>query len=173
MNGQKEVWLRGELIHGLSPFLQPVADALLQAEEEIERSMNSFSGKLLWKKYAGCACVGFHLRHICGFVDRLLTYAEKKSLSEEQLSYLKKEELPDDATVQQLVIQLKENIGFAIERLKHLPESTLLEPRKVGREGLPSTVIGLCMHAGEHTTRHTGQLLVTAKVLSATDKENQ
>jgi uncharacterized damage-inducible protein DinB len=35
----------------------------------------------------------------------------------------------------------------------------------VGRAKLPSTVLGLLFHAAEHTQRHVGQLLVTAKVV--------
>jgi uncharacterized damage-inducible protein DinB len=39
--------------------------------------------------------------------------------------------------------------------------------RFVGRAKLPSTVLGLLVHAAEHTMRHTGQLLVTVQVLRA------
>jgi uncharacterized damage-inducible protein DinB len=35
----------------------------------------------------------------------------------------------------------------------------------VGRKQTPSTVVGLLFHAAEHTMRHTGQLLVTVRVL--------
>jgi len=36
----------------------------------------------------------------------------------------------------------------------------------VGRQQIPSTVIGLLVHAAEHTMRHLGQLLVTVKILT-------
>ena len=34
---------------------------------------------------------------------------------------------------------------------------------------IPTTVIGLLFHAVEHTMRHTGQLLVTAKIVVSGD----
>jgi uncharacterized damage-inducible protein DinB len=40
----------------------------------------------------------------------------------------------------------------------------LLKERKVGRAGLPATVLGLLVHAAEHTTRHVGQAMTTALV---------
>ena len=43
--------------------------------------------------------------------------------------------------------------------------ATLLEPRGVGRKRLPSNVLGLLFHAAEHTQRHVGQLVTTAKVV--------
>ena len=39
----------------------------------------------------------------------------------------------------------------------------LTDVRGVGRAQVPSTLIGVLVHAAEHTTRHLGQLLVTAK----------
>ncbi len=56
-------------------------------------------------------------------------------------------------------------IEVFIQQLKETKEATLTEPREVGRAKLPSTVMGLLFHAAEHTMRHTGQLLVTVKVL--------
>ena len=53
----------------------------------------------------------------------------------------------------------------SIEQLQQTDESTLTEMRGVGRKQIPSTVIGLLVHAAEHTMRHTGQLMVTIKVL--------
>jgi uncharacterized damage-inducible protein DinB len=46
-----------------------------------------------------------------------------------------------------------------------MEDRLLTEHRAVGRAQLPSTVLGLLFHAAEHTMRHTGQLLVTAKVV--------
>ena len=41
-----EYWLRGPLI-GISPFLQPIAHALLQAREEVNELLTGFSEELL------------------------------------------------------------------------------------------------------------------------------
>ena len=43
----------------------------------------------------------------------------------------------------------------------------LLDHRGVGRAQLPSNVLGLLFHAAEHSTRHSGQLITTAKILAA------
>jgi hypothetical protein len=48
--------------------------------------------------------------------------------------------------------------------LRTVSESTLAHFREVGRQKLPSTVLGLYVHAAEHTQRHVGQLLVTARI---------
>lgn len=159
-----EVWLRGQAIQDLNPLLQPIADALLQAQEEIETLMEDFPDKLLWQQPAGCASAGFHLLHIAGVLDRLITYAEGKSLTEAQLIYLKNETVTHNLTGKNLVTQLSKQIEISIARLKQF-QNDLTEKRTVGRAALPSTIIGLCMHAAEHTMRHTGQLLVTTKVL--------
>ena len=43
----------------------------------------------------------------------------------------------------------------------------LLEARGVGRLQLPSTVLGLLFHAAEHTQRHVGQIVTTARMVQA------
>lgn len=168
ISSQPEVWLRGAL-PGISPILQPVAHALLQAQEEINALMDDFPPHLLWEKPAGTASPGFHLQHIPGVLDRLLSYARGQTLSPEQFAYLKREGLPGDegVTTSILVGMLNEKVASFVEALKGFDESRLTETREVGRAKLPSTVLGLLFHAAEHTMRHTGQLLVTVNVLRA------
>lgn len=163
---QKEVWLRGETIEGLSVYLQPVAHALLQANEEIENLLKDFPEDKLCESVEGLATPGFHLKHIAGVLDRLLTYAEGNLLSEEQLAYLQKEK-EADSNLHELLAALKYAITRAIDRMKQFSDGDLKEFRGVGRQQLPSTVIGLCTHAAEHTMRHTGQLLVTVNMLKS------
>ena len=45
-------------------------------------------------------------------------------------------------------------------------EGAVLTARGVGRAQLPSTTLGLLMHAAEHSTRHVGQAVTTAKILA-------
>src|SRR5579884_2421562 len=78
-----EVWLRGPL-PDIPSLLQPVAHAILQAQEEVSAEMKDFPEKLLWERPAGVASVGFHLQHLTGVLDRLFTYASGESLNEEQ-----------------------------------------------------------------------------------------
>jgi len=161
---QPEVWMRGPL-PGVPALLQPVAHALLQAQEEIHALLQDFPDTLLWQQPAGVAAVGFHLRHIAGVLDRLSVYADGQALSDEQLAYLEGEKTPGDVTTAMLLTALDEQIAKTIEKLKTTDEATLTAFRGVGRKQLPSTVMGLLFHAAEHTMRHTGQLLVTVKVL--------
>jgi uncharacterized damage-inducible protein DinB len=65
-----------------------------------------------------------------------------------------------------LLQALDTQINTSIEFLKNIDPTILVASRGVGRKELPSTVLGLLFHAAEHTMRHTGQLIVTVKVLS-------
>ncbi len=165
MENKQEVWLRGEKIEGISPLLQPIADAYLEAIEEIESFVKEVPENLLWEKVADSASVGFHLQHIVGFLDRLYTYADGIMLSDEQKAYLRSEGLPDNHSIADLFEKVKISLQNSIEKLKTVPENILSEPRFVGRAKLPTTVIGLYFHSAEHLMRHTGQLLVTCRVL--------
>ena len=159
-----EVWLRGPL-DGIPALLQPVAHVLLQAREEINTLMIDFPDNLLWEKPAGMASPGFHLQHLTGVLDRLFTYAQSKQLTPQQLTYLAAESKERSHDVQSLLQSFNQQVDKAIQQLSETDESTLTQPRGVGRAQLPSTVIGLLVHAAEHTMRHTGQLMVTVRFL--------
>lgn len=162
---EPEFWLRGP-VDGVPDLLQPAAHALLQANSEIRQVLANFANSKLWEKPFDMASVGFHLQHITGVLDRLYTYADGKSLSNSQLKYLSEEGLENDQlTVAVLLDKLNERIRLSIDKLKEMNADSLVEFRAVGRNKLPSTVLGLIFHAAEHTMRHTGQLLVTAKVV--------
>jgi len=165
-----EVWLRGP-VENIPALLQPAAHAILQAREEVNALMKTFPEEKLWEKPSGVASVGFHLLHLSGVLDRLFTYAKGNPLSEEQLAALKQETQPHDVTVEQLVNNFNEQVDKAIKQLSKTPENALLDKRGVGRAQLPSNVLGLLFHAAEHTMRHTGQLLVTARILVNEDEE--
>lgn len=160
-----EVWLRGPLAN-IPSVLQPVAHALLQAREEVVALLQNFPDALLWERPGGVASPGFHLQHLTGVLDRLFTYAKGQLLNEAQLTALRSEGQPsDELTALILVTRFQEQVDTALEQLKNTDEKTLLEFRGVGRAQLPSTVLGLMVHAAEHTMRHLGQLLVTVRIL--------
>lgn len=163
-----EVWLRGPL-DNIPALLQPVAHALLQAKEEIGTLMKDFPDKLLWQNVAGMASPGFHLQHLTGVINRLFTYAQAEQLSEMQLEYLSNEGNPTNKvyTSAALADAFYRQVDEAIRVLSATDTNTLTNFRGVGRKQLPSTVIGLYMHAAEHTMRHLGQLIVTVNVLKA------
>lgn len=173
MNQNKtEYWLRGPLPNIIN-LLQPVAHALLQAECEIKDVMHNFPDVLLWQTPAGIASPAFHLQHICGVLDRLFTYAKGNQLSKYQLHYLSKEgKQEDDITIEALLQNVSGQIKKSIEYLQNITSETLTEVRYVGRKKIPSTQLGLLFHAAEHTMRHTGQLLVTVKIILDKKKED-
>jgi uncharacterized damage-inducible protein DinB len=164
-----EVWLRGPL-PGIIPALQPVAHALLQAREELNELMKIFDDELLWQRPAATASPGFHLQHMVGVLDRLFTYAKGRMLTDEQLKQLSAEGNPGTGeNVQYLLQRFNEQVDKSLQQLSHTSADELFETRDVGRSQIPSTVMGLLVHAAEHTMRHLGQLLVTVKVLSVKD----
>ena len=165
MNNPVEVWLRGPL-QDMPSLLQPIAHALLQAREEINELMTGFPDTLLWERPAGVAAPAFHLHHLTGVMDRLFTYAAGKTLSEKQLETFSQEGKSDlSLTTNYLVETFNKQVDKALDQLRSVSGSTLTEQREVGRARLPSTVIGLYVHAAEHTMRHEGQLLVTVRML--------
>lgn len=168
-----EVWQRGPL-PGIPALLQPVAHALLQAKEEIHEMMKDFPDIKLWERPAGVASVGFHLQHITGVLNRLFTYAAAQQLSDQQLRYLKAEGVPSEhINAVSLLQALDAQIDTSVESLKNINPATLTDARGVGRKQIPSTVLGLLFHAAEHTMRHTGQLLVTIRIIQNQISNNE
>ncbi|MEJ7739893.1 MAG: DinB family protein [Chitinophagaceae bacterium] len=165
-----EVWLRGPVPH-IPMLLQPVAHALLQAREEVEFLISDFPENRLWEGPAGMASPGFHLQHLAGVIDRLFTYAQGEALSKDQLTALAMEKQQPDLSSKQLALRFFKQVDLALDQLKQTDEKTLPEPRSVGRAQLPSNVLGLFVHAAEHTMRHVGQLLVTVNVLRHNEKK--
>lgn len=160
-----EYWLRGP-IENISPFLQPIAHALLQARDEIKEALSNFPEKLIWQKPGDSASVAFHVQHIAGVIDRLFTYAKGEELNQLQLDYLSMEgKEQENIKIEALIFRLAIQVDKALEQLRNTSEGSLLEHRGVGRKKTPSNVIGLLFHAAEHVQRHTGQLLVTTKML--------
>lgn len=165
-----EYWLRGPL-PGLLPELQPIAFALLQARDEVIGCMENFPSELLWERPFGIASPGFHLQHLTGVLDRLFTYARAEALDQVQLDYLKAESVASAAAgTDELVRRFSIKVDKVLDELKTYHTGQLADLRTVGRQKLPSTVIGLFIHAAEHTTRHTGQLLVLSVVVSGRSK---
>jgi hypothetical protein len=64
----------------------------------------------------------------------------------------------------QLVAEARAGIDRALVQLGRTPLGTFGEIRPVGRLALPATVLGLIVHAAEHTSRHTGQFITTLKI---------
>lgn len=149
-------------------LLQPVAHALLQADEELCALFEDFPKEKLWIRPMGLASIAFHLQHICGVIDRMFTYAKQEPLSKEQLDYLEMEGKEDDQIdTTQLLNRLHQQIIVAIEMLKNIKEEALPMDRVLGRKKIPTTLMGLLFHAAEHAQRHVGQAIVTRRIVLA------
>ena len=162
-----EVWLRGPLPE-FAPVVQPAAHALLQAREDLERLADTVPEAHVWLRPGGAASIGFHVRHTGGALDRLLTYARGEALSDTQLRFLRGEGEAGDppATIASVVAEAVATVDRALAQLRATPAEQVYQERRVGRAGLPSTVLGLIVHAAEHSTRHMGQAITTARILS-------
>lgn len=163
---QPEAWLRGP-IEGVHPWLMPVAHAIQQAREDLEREVPDLRPAELWMRPGGAASMGFHVRHIGGSIERLLTYARGDSLTEAQRRALGVEaepgEPPADASL--LLARTLVALDEALGETQAPSDADLLAERFVGRARLPSTRLGLLVHVAEHTARHVGQLITTKRIV--------
>ena len=161
-----EPWLRGP-VPGVPPLLQPAAHAFLMSQEDVDRAVDGLTSAQVWQSPGGVATVGFHVAHLSGATDRLLTYARGDSLSPEQRLALAAEAKLSETrpAIEELVARWHQTIEMALGQLRRTSEKNLLDAREVGRDALPSNVLGLLFHAAEHAARHTGQVVTIAKIL--------
>lgn len=168
MTNQPPPWLRGP-VPGIVPMLQPVAHALIDADEDVRKALAGLTDEQVRKRPAGAAPLAFHVKHAMGSLDRLFTYARGEALSQLQLAALAAEKPMDvsAATPEQLMRDFSAAIDRAMAQLRATRENDLLVGREVGRARLPSNTIGLLFHAAEHTARHVGQVVTTAKIVNS------
>jgi uncharacterized damage-inducible protein DinB len=161
-----EPWLRGP-VPGVPVLLQPAAHAFLMAREDVTSAVTGLTIEQLWREPGGIAPAGFHLAHLAGSTDRLLTYARGETLSDAQRRALDQERALSVSrpALAELLTAWQTRVALAILQLQSTAESSLREPRLVGRAQLPSTVLGLLFHAAEHASRHTGQIVTTSKLV--------
>ena len=155
--------MRGPL-PAYAPALMPIAHALLQAREDVERVARDVTAEELWQRPGNAASAGYHLQHLAGSLDRLLTYARGHSLDDAQLAELAQEGVAC-VSGPVLVSSVLARIDRALDQVRLTAVDQLNDSREVGRARLPSTVVGLLFHAAEHSARHVGQLTTTLKVV--------
>ena len=158
-----EPWLRGTLAD-VPAVQRAVLHALELAKEEVEKWCGSLSDAELNARPGNLAPVAFHIRHIARSVDRLLTYAEGKELSAAQIDALRSE-LDPGAGRDELFAELGDALKEGASRVRAFHASQFEESRAVGKKRLPTTVGGLLVHIAEHTQRHIGQAITTAKIV--------
>lgn len=161
-----EAWLEGPL-DGYPPLLMPVAHSLVQAKRDLRAAAAELTDAELWQRPGGAASIGFHLLHVAGSADRLLSYARGEALSNGQLAALAAEKNAADsgASAADLIEQIEKTLDRVLDEVQRTHENKLAAVRYVGRARVPSTVIGLLFHIAEHTQRHTGQVVTTAKIV--------
>jgi uncharacterized damage-inducible protein DinB len=158
---EPEPWLRGP-IEGVHPLVAPLFFSFAQVREDLRKHTEGLADEDVWQPAGPNASLGFQLRHMAGSVDRLATYLAGGDLSKEQLEALRAEAMPS-ASLSDLLAALDQTLNSVEEKLKALDPNSLYEPRYVGRKRMPTSVIGLLVHIAEHTQRHLGQAINTAK----------
>jgi uncharacterized damage-inducible protein DinB len=154
--------MRGPLA-GIDTLIAPLFYSFQMAREDLARYTEGLTAEQIWATPHGFGPVGFHLRHIAGSTDRLMTYLEGGQLSAAQMCVLKAEKEPG-ASWEMLLAGIDAAFGRAQAVARALDPARLTDPRGVGRKQLPTTVIGLLVHIAEHTQRHVGQAISAAKL---------
>ena len=160
-----EPWLRGTLT-GVPAIPRAVLHALQLAEENVARWLPELTDAELHQTPFGLTPFAFHVRHIAHSLDRLLTYAEGSPLNVIQRAALSVE-LEPGITREALLAEFHSAVREADGRIRALPLAELEAPRAVGGKQLPTTLGGLLVHLADHTQRHAGQAITTAKLLLA------
>jgi uncharacterized damage-inducible protein DinB len=151
-------------IEGVHPLLAPVLYSLQMAREDLEKYTAGLLPARIWATPHGLTSVGFHLVHIAGSTDRLITYLQGKELTAAQVDAMALEASPGEASREQLLAALNHVFDDAEAVIRAMDPAALSDARTVGRKRLPTTAIGLLTHIAEHTQRHVGQAIAGAKL---------
>lgn len=160
-----EPWLRGT--HGeLDAVLRQFVHSMEQTEEDVQRWCADLSDAEINARPMDLPPVAFHLRHIARSLDRLLSYAEGTQLDATQMFALRTE-MESGAKTTAVLSELRSALVDSKRRAEAFTPEQYNEERSVGRKMLPATIGGLLIHCAEHTQRHLGQAITTAKVVLA------
>jgi hypothetical protein len=159
-----EPWLRATRTE-TPAVVRAVLHAIDLTLENIEEATEGLTVAQIDARPFGVASIGFHLRHLTGALDRSLTYADGSGLSEEQFSALVLEKTGQSEGRDLLLNRLRASASRAEERLLKLVRADFEAPRAIGRKKLPTTLGGIIVHIADHTQRHVGQVVTTAKIL--------
>jgi uncharacterized damage-inducible protein DinB len=160
-----EPWLRGTLSD--VPVVQrALLHSLQMAQEDTARWCRGLDDRELHARPFHLPSVAFQLRHIARSLDRFCTYAEGAPLSPEQFAALASEK-GGEGTRESIFSELEESLEKTRRRLGAIVRQPLDLPVSIGRKALPTTLTGLLIHAAEHTQRHVGQAITTAKLIVA------
>jgi uncharacterized damage-inducible protein DinB len=160
-----EPWLRGT--HTEVPAVgRAVLHAFDLALDDLTKWTEGLMDAEIHTQPLGLPSLAFHLRHIAGSTDRLLSYAEGNQLTAEQLAALKAEQTGEESLAA-LLAEVEASFSNAADRVRALAAADFNIFRGVGRKQLPTSIGGAMIHVADHTQRHVGQVVTTAKVLKA------
>ncbi len=163
-----EPWLRGT--HTDVPAAgRAVLHALDLALDDLTKWTAGLTDAEVHAAPLGLTPIAYHLRHLARSTDRILTYAEGEQLSSEQLAALKAEQGSEgkQESLAELLAEVEVAFTDAAGRIRVLATANLDTPRFVGRKQLPTSIGGAMIHVADHTQRHVGQVVTTAKTLKA------
>ena len=163
-----EPWLRGTYTD-VPAAGRAVLHAIELALDDLTKWTAGLADSEVHVQPLGLTPIAFHLRHIAHATDRILTYAEGEQLSPEQLAALKSEQGGEgkQESLAELLAEVEVSFTDAAERIRVLATANLDTPRFVGRKQLPTSIGGALIHVADHTQRHVGQVVTTAKVIRA------
>jgi uncharacterized damage-inducible protein DinB len=159
----EEPWLRGTHTE-LPAVIRAVLHSLDMAAEDIAKWCGPLTEDEINARPHGLPPIAFHMRHISRSMDRLLCFADGEQLRPEHIAALKREMDPG-ANREDVFEEFARCIHATKLRVAAYEKADLEAARSVGRKQLPSSVGGLLVHVAEHTQRHVGQAVTTAKVV--------
>jgi uncharacterized damage-inducible protein DinB len=160
-----EPWLRGTHTE-VDAVTRAILHALELADEDVTKWCASLTDAEFNARPSGLPPLAFHLRHIARSLDRLLSYAEGTQLDATQKAALRTE-LDLNATHDEVLAEFRTALRTSAARIRAFSPDQYNETRGVGRAALPTTIGGLLVHCADHTQRHVGQAITTAKLIVA------
>ncbi len=166
-----EPWLRGP-IEGVDPLIAPLFFSFEQIREDLAKHTEGLTVEQVWSHPHGLAPLGFQMRHIAGSIGRLATYLRGEPLTEAQIAESTREFDPG-ASRDELLAAIDRSMATAEQAACEAARGSMTEARTVGRMRLPTTVVGLIVHISEHSQRHLGAAIVTARLLRTLPEDRQ
>jgi len=162
---QPEPWLRGTH-RELDAIMRQFVHSIEQVQEDAERWCAGLSDAEMNAHPMNLPPVAFHLRHMVRSLDRLLSYAEGTQLDATQRTALKSE-MDAGASAADVFQEVRRGLAESKRRARAFTPQQYNDERGIGRKMLPTSIGSILVHCAEHTQRHLGQAITTAKVLTA------
>lgn len=165
MEPLQEPWLRGT--HSdVPPIERALFHSLEMAREDVNRWCTGLTDEEVHTRLSTLPSLAFQIRHIARSLGRFMSYLDGEALTAAQLQALAEEREPSE-TQEQIFSEFARAVDATERGIASRLGRPLDAPLKIGRKGLPTTHGGLLVHMAEHTQRHVGQAITTAKLVVA------